>query len=74
MKDENTDFERLPYVAAFLQSARGNRDDLPTHYPRTDPHPNPAGENFKWFGRNESGQKLALPGILDDGGLPLNPD
>ena len=52
MKDENTDFERLPYVAAFLQSARGNRDDLPTHYPRTDPHPNPAGENFKWFGRN----------------------
>jgi CRISPR-associated protein (TIGR03986 family) len=72
-------FEELPNAKPFLQSARGYCDGIPTHYPRRDGHPNPAGENFKWFGENESGrrgrkaQQLALPAITEDKGLPLDP-
>ncbi|ADP71115.1 protein of unknown function DUF324 [Rhodomicrobium vannielii ATCC 17100] len=76
-------FVSLPNAQAFLQAARGYRDGLPTHYPRRDHYPNPAGENYKWFGENESGRKeeprrrkglrLSLPAITDDEGLPLDP-
>ena len=73
-------FVRLPSASAFLAAARGQRDH-PVHYPRTEERPNPAGENFKWFGENESGrsghprregQRLALPALADPGGRPAD--
>jgi hypothetical protein len=66
-------FEHLPHVAAFLQAARGY-EDLPTHYPRMDEFPNPAGENFRWFTENNHGGRHALPALCVGGkGLPIDP-
>ncbi len=73
-----TPFVQLPNAPAFLAAARGHRDH-PVHYPRTEERPNPAGENFKWFGANENGGhgskplRLALPALADGEALPLKP-
>jgi CRISPR-associated protein (TIGR03986 family) len=75
-----TPFDQLPNALAFLVAARGRRDH-PVHYPRTEERPNPAGENFKWFGENEAGrpghprrdgQRLALPALTDPAGRPAD--
>jgi len=78
-----TDFEHLPFIAAFLIAARGFSDGLPIHYPRArdagqqgSVPPNPTGESFKWFVENEragkeGGQRLSLPDLTTDTGLPI---
>jgi CRISPR-associated protein (TIGR03986 family) len=68
-------FEEVSFIKAFLQYAKGFDDGLPTHYPRSQPQPNPAGEAFKWFVDNESnnGNKVSLPDLSSDRGLPWNP-
>ncbi len=67
-------FDQVPFIAAFLAAARGHDDGLPVRYPRLKPAgsaagagvpPDPNGENFKWFGENERGQKRALPALTD---------
>lgn len=75
----NSYFLKVPFIAAFLQAAKGFEDGKPIHYPRTTVEPNPAGEGFDWFeknekdGREEKGLKLSLPLLTQDSGLPLNP-
>jgi CRISPR-associated protein (TIGR03986 family) len=68
-------FESLALIAAFLVAARGFDDALPLHYPRCGEHPDPDGNNYEWFVANQRqhGQKLSLPDITTDGGLPRNP-
>lgn len=76
-------FDAVPFIAAFLQAAKGFEDGLPVHYPRvrrgqeTDPvPPDPTGENFRWFTENEKKQGghvvhgYSLPDLVDDQGLP----
>ena len=77
---EERHFAGLPFISGFLQVLSGPKKDVPIHYPRTDPAPNPEGKNFDWFtanerggGRHEDGQKRALPEVTDDKGLPYNP-
>jgi CRISPR-associated protein (TIGR03986 family) len=67
-------FESLALIAAFLVAARGFDDALPLHYPRWGEHPDPDGNNYEWFVANERqhGQKLSLPDITTDSGLPRN--
>ncbi|MCS6852475.1 MAG: TIGR03986 family CRISPR-associated RAMP protein [Gemmataceae bacterium] len=77
-------FEQVPFIAAWLRSATGHRDRLPTHYPRarwtghTGPvPPNPQGLAYEWFVNNERqrGGKTthgyALPDLASDPGLPI---
>ena len=68
-------FERVPFIESFLVMAAGFDDNLPIHYPRTTAEPNPNGEGFDWFVDNErtGGQKLPLPLLVDDEGLPFLP-
>ena len=73
---DNSEFVGAPFIAAFLQSAKGFDDQLPTHYPRVTRCPQTSGENFKWFVANESdrqglNRKLALRDLNGDPGLPL---
>ena len=75
---EEQRFNELPFISGFLQVLRGPKKDVPIHYPRIpDPHlgcrPNPEGENFRWFVNNERGNKLALPAVTDEKGLPYQP-
>jgi CRISPR-associated protein (TIGR03986 family) len=65
-------FESLALIAAFLVAARGFDDALPLHYPRCGEHPDPDGNNYEWFVANQRqhGQKLSLPDITTDSGLP----
>lgn len=66
-------------LSAFSRMAQGFEDRLPVHYPRIEAAPNPAGEAFQWFVANEretnqgGGLKIALPALIHDRGLPLNP-
>ena len=72
-KSEEQHFDELPFISGFLQVLRGPQEDVPIHYPRLECKPNPDGENFKWFGDNEKGKKLALPEVTDERGLPYQP-
>ena len=73
-------FETVPFIQAFLRSAKGFDDQKPVHYPRIrpetcqgNPPPDPEGESFKWFVENERvGQnlRLSLPFLARDRGLP----
>lgn len=72
------EFEKVSYIAAFLRAAKGYDNKLPVHYPRArwgdrleKISPNPNGESFKWFVENEKRDKLSLPDILCDKGLPI---
>jgi CRISPR-associated protein (TIGR03986 family) len=69
--DPAADFNNIPFIAAFLAAARGHTEH-PVHYPRVGQRPNPAGENFKWFGSNEhqDGPRRPLPTATDTTGLP----
>ena len=71
--DDQTSFDKVAFIAAFRQAARGYDDDLPAHYPRTDEHQNPSGENFEWFTSNNRSGRYALPALDNDDGLPLDP-
>jgi CRISPR-associated protein (TIGR03986 family) len=67
-------FEKVSFIAAFEKAAKGYSGRV--HYPRVTPQPKPDGESFKWFVDNEAqprGQKLALPDLISDLSLPLNP-
>lgn len=50
--------------------------DLPIHYPRSTPQPDPEGKNFEWFMENKH-RRLTLPLAEDESrdkvveGLPL---
>jgi hypothetical protein len=69
-------FENVPFIAAWLRMAtghpapQGSDRPLPTHYPRVTVHPGPVGDNFRWFTANERGQRVSLPDLATDGGLP----
>jgi len=63
-------FGEVPFIAAFLQGAKGFDDGLPIHYPRKDKTPKADGENFKWFVENERYSQLSLPILVEDRGLP----
>lgn len=72
-------FDRIPFIAAFLQAARGFEDRRPIHYPRTTGRraPDPGGEGYRWFVSNEKkgGPRMSLPALLDDNpGLPYLAD
>lgn len=74
-----TTFEDVSFIKAFRTATKGFDDNLPIHYPRTTPEPNPEGAGFNWFVANESinntegGLKLSLPFLENDRGLPFNP-
>ncbi|PHV61997.1 TIGR03986 family type III CRISPR-associated RAMP protein [Cyanobacterium aponinum] len=74
----NGKFEEVSFIKALWVATQGYSDNLPIHYPRLDRQPNPNGEAFKWFVKNErtgdnGGLKVALPMLANDGGLPRNP-
>jgi CRISPR-associated protein (TIGR03986 family) len=64
------EFERVPFIQAFLGAMRGYNDGKSTHYPRTTLQPSPEGEGFDWFSANERGPKVSLADLTDDQGLP----
>jgi len=69
-------FEKVPFIAAFDRCAKGFKDGLPIHYPwnpQADGKPDSEGENFKWFGENEKGDRHSLPSLVSGESLPLNP-
>jgi len=80
-------FEDVPFVRALIRSLTGFPDGLPVHYPRArqqDPltkrpqqhvPPHPDGLAYEWFVANErpDSPRLALPDLVDDRGLPLDP-
>ena len=70
-------FEKVPFIAAFYRCARGFEDGLPIHYPwnpEANGKPDPKGENFKWFGENEKGNRHNLPSLVSGESLPLDPN
>ncbi len=76
-------FEQVPFIAAFLQAARGFDDNLPMHYPRARQQgqtgmvpPHPEGKAYEWFVANDRTARDAAPaaGLRDlagDPGLPM---
>jgi len=67
---EKISFDEIPYIKAFLRMSTGHPDKLPTFYPRNQLQPNKDGEGFRWFTENERTNKLSLPDLASDGGLP----
>ncbi len=63
-------FAQVPFITAFLKAAKGI-EDMPVHYPRTQPQPDPKGENFRWFGDNEREMRLALPDLVASASVGL---
>ena len=68
--DEKVTFNEIPYIKAFLRMSTGHPDQLPTFYPRNQSQPNNDGEGFRWFTGNEKSDKLTLPDLASDSGLP----
>ena len=77
--NNNCQFEQVNFIKAFCISTKGFEDDLPIHYPRIKETantieplpPNPKGEGFSWFERNnDPGNLISLPSLIDDRGLP----
>nr|WP_201766610.1 TIGR03986 family CRISPR-associated RAMP protein [Picosynechococcus sp. NKBG15041c] len=69
-------FETVPFIQAFCRCARGFDDGVAIHYPwnpEAKGQRDPNGENFKWFGENEQGDRLSLPSLASGSSLPLNP-
>jgi CRISPR-associated protein (TIGR03986 family) len=71
----NNSFQNVKFIKAFCTSAKGFDDSKPVHYPRLDRVPNADSNIFEWFVENEStrGQRLSLPNLKTDRGLPYNP-
>jgi CRISPR/Cas system CSM-associated protein Csm3 (group 7 of RAMP superfamily) len=65
------DFERVPFIAAFLAAAKGKPGLI--HYPRLQEAPDPEGKNFQWFQANAKGQRRALPEATSSDLLPYRP-
>lgn len=62
------------FLQAFVKAAQGFQK--PIHYPRPNRKPDPSVESFKWFVENENerrGEKVSLPNIIHDRGLPYQP-
>ncbi|NCJ08017.1 TIGR03986 family CRISPR-associated RAMP protein [Synechococcales cyanobacterium C] len=78
-KVQGGNFEQVPFIAAFCRAAQGFADQLPVHYPRLQAQLQPDTKIFDWFVANErtgnqgNGQKVSLPALRQDQGLPLNP-
>ena len=68
--NHNQSPEEIGFIAAFMRASKGFDDELPVHYPRTQEAPNPEGESFKWFVKNEE-EKRSLPALVNDCGLPM---
>jgi CRISPR-associated protein (TIGR03986 family) len=68
--NHNQSPEEIGFIAAFMRASKGFDDELPVHYPRTQEAPNPDGESFKWFVKNEE-EKRSLPALVNDCGLPM---
>ena len=71
-------FEKVEFIKAFCQAAKGFADRKPTHYPRLTVKRNPDSKIFEWFVANEKtgrdgGQRRSLSSLAGDRGLPLNP-
>ncbi len=71
------DFERVSFIAAFLQAARGFGDGKPVHYPRKAQTPDRDGKSYEWFVTNEQtggdaprANRMALGPLAGDPGLP----
>lgn len=73
---ESSHFDDLDFIKGFVRVLCGPADDLPIHYPRVkrengETSPDPKGENFGWFVKNDrGGEELSLPAVDDDRGLP----
>lgn len=72
-------FEEVRFIQAFCCGCQGFNDNKPVHYPRTTTIPNPDGEGFDWFVKNErtgksGGLKVPLPELWQETGLPLLPE
>ncbi len=52
IEDAYGPFDKVPFIAAFLNATKGF--DKPVHYPRAQRAPDPAGENYKWFVGNSN--------------------
>jgi hypothetical protein len=63
-------FDQAQFIEEFIAAAKGYKGRV--HYPRLTEHPDPKGENFKWFVNNEKGRRRALPEI-DGSPLPYKP-
>jgi CRISPR-associated protein (TIGR03986 family) len=68
--NHNQSPEEIGFIAAFMRASKGFDDELPIRYPRTQEAPNPDGESFKWFVKNEE-EKRSLPALVNDCGLPM---
>jgi len=68
-------FQNTKFIKAFCQAAQGFADGKPIHYPRRKRLRDPENKIFEWFVENEStrGQKLSLPDLTNDRGLPYYP-
>jgi CRISPR-associated protein (TIGR03986 family) len=67
-------FNQVYFIKAFEKATLGYSGSV--HYPRVTAQPRPDGESFKWFVENDAqprGQQLALPDLVSDSGLPLQP-
>ncbi|RMG03035.1 MAG: TIGR03986 family CRISPR-associated RAMP protein, partial [Planctomycetota bacterium] len=78
-------FEGVPFIAAFLQLAKGYEDGRPVHYPRARQKgqsgpvpPHPEGKSYEWFVANDregvkgmNGPGKSLPNAASDPGLPI---
>ena len=71
----NGSFQNAKFIKTFCQAAQGFADGKPIHYPRRKRLRDPENKIFEWFVENEStrGQKLSLPDLTDDRGLPYYP-
>jgi CRISPR-associated protein (TIGR03986 family) len=71
----NGSFPNAKFIKAFCQAAQGFVDGKPIHYPRRRRLRDPENKIFDWFVENEStrGQKLSLPDLTNEVGLPYYP-
>ena len=60
-------FVDIRFISAFRRSAKGYDDDVPHHYPRIAPAPQPDGENFRWF-KDHSNEVLGA--LYDESDAP----
>ncbi len=63
-------FASMPNIADLLALVGDPARPLPIYYPRSGPHPDVEGKNFKWFMHNNKCEHLVLGPACDDAGLP----
>ncbi|NBD33782.1 MAG: TIGR03986 family CRISPR-associated RAMP protein [Cyanobacteria bacterium] len=66
--------KKVPFIAAFDRCAKGFEDGLPIHYPRLNQEIDSEGKNYEWFEKNEKGDQLSLPSLVNGESLPINPN